>query len=164
LPQIKEIMTNYGDIFTAWFDVPMTLTEKQSKIIYDTVKELQPDCLINSRLGNGLYDYVSLGDNEIPETKEEWLKLSQVDEKSINYQSIDGFKPSKHGLYESACTLNNSWGFSYRDHNWISPEALAKNRKHLNSLGINYLVNVGPDHLGRIPGPSITILQEAAKL
>jgi alpha-L-fucosidase len=48
----------------------MTLTEKQSKIIYDTVKELQPDCLINSRLGNGLYDYVSLGDNEIPKTKE----------------------------------------------------------------------------------------------
>jgi alpha-L-fucosidase len=164
LPQIKEIMTNYGDIFTAWFDVPMTLTEKQSRIIYDTVKELQPNCLINSRLGNGLYDYVSLGDNEIPETKEEWQKLSQVDEKSINYQSIDGFKPSKHGLYESACTLNNSWGFSYRDHNWISPEKLAKNRKHLNSLGINYLVNVGPDHLGRIPGPSIEILKQASEL
>ena len=88
----------------------------------------------------------------------------KVDEKNINYQSIDGFKPSKYGLYESACTLNKSWGFSYRDHNWISPEKLANNRKHLNSLGINYLVNVGPDHLGRIPGPSVTILQEAAKL
>ncbi|MEE1503018.1 MAG: alpha-L-fucosidase [Acutalibacteraceae bacterium] len=164
LPQIKEIMSNYGDIFLAWFDVPMTLTDKQSKIIYDTVKSLQPDCLINSRLGNGIYDYVSLGDNEIPETKEEWEKLSKIDPQNINYQSIDGFKPSPYGLYESACTLNNSWGFSYRDHNWKSPEELYKNKKHLNELGINYLVNVGPDHLGRIPGPSIEILRKAAEM
>ena len=142
----------------------MTLSDKQSKIIYDTVKSLQPDCLINSRLGNGMYDYVSLGDNEIPKTKEEWEKLSKVDPQNINYQSIDGFKPSPYGLYESACTLNNSWGFSYRDHNWKSPEELYKNKKHLNELGINYLVNVGPDHLGRIPGPSIEILRKAADM
>lgn len=69
LPQIKEIMSNYGDIATAWFDVPMTLSEAQSQTIYDTVRELQPNCLINSRLGNGKYDFVSLGDNEIPKTK-----------------------------------------------------------------------------------------------
>lgn len=164
LPQIKEIISNYGDIFLAWFDVPMTLSDKQSKIIYDTVKSLQPDCLINSRLGNGMYDYVSLGDNEIPKTKEEWERLSKIDPDEVNYQSIDGFKPSPFGLYESACTLNNSWGFSYRDHNWKSPEELYKNQKHLNELGINYLVNVGPDHLGRIPGPSIDILRKAAEM
>jgi alpha-L-fucosidase len=125
---------------------------------------LQPDCLINSRLGNGAYDYVSLGDNEIPKSKEEWERLCSVPESSINYQSIDGFKPSKYGLYESACTLNNSWGFSYRDHNWKSPEELYKNKKHLNDLGINYLINVGPDHLGRIPGPSIDILKKVAQM
>jgi alpha-L-fucosidase len=42
-------------------------------------------------------------------------------------------------------------------------KTLAKNKKHLNSLGINYLVNVGPDHLGRIPGPSIKILKQASE-
>ena len=164
IPQIEEIMSNYGDILLAWFDMPMTLTNDQSQKIYDTVKRLQPDCLVNSRLGNGTYDYVSLGDNEIPATKEEWEKLSKVDASKIDYKSIGGFKPSKYGLYESACTLNKSWGFSYRDHNWKSGEELCKNRKHLNELGINYLINVGPDHLGRIPGPSIDILTEAAKL
>ncbi len=164
LPQVKEIMSNYGDIFLAWFDVPMTLTPEQSKILYDTVKELQPNCLINSRLGGGAYDYVSLGDNEIPKTKEEWEKLSKIDPESINYRSIDGFKPSPFGLYESACTLNKSWGFNYRDHNWVSAEELYKNRKHLSDLGINYLVNVGPDGLGRIPGPSIEILKKAAEM
>lgn len=164
IPQIEEIMSNYGDILLAWFDMPMTVTNEQSQRIYDTVKRLQPDCLINSRLGNGAYDYVSLGDNEIPATKEEWEKLSKVDESKINYQSIVGFKPSRYGLYESACTLNKSWGFSYRDHNWISAEKLYQNKKHLNELGINYLVNVGPDHLGRIPGPSMDILRQAASM
>jgi len=164
LPQIKEIMTNYGDIFLAWFDMPMTLSEAQSKLIYDTVKKLQPGCLINSRLGNGTYDYVTLGDNEIPPTKEEWEKMCSAELDGIDYQGIGGFKPSPYGLYESACTLNESWGFSYRDHRWVSPEKLYANKKHLNELGISYLVNVGPDHLGRIPGPSIDILRAAAEL
>ena len=162
LPQIEEIMQNYGEISLAWFDMPMTLSSEQSQRIYDTVKRLQPDCIINSRLGNGTYDYVSLGDNEIPATREEWEKMTASQQ--IDFRSIKGFKPSKYGIYESACTLNRSWGFSYRDHNWITPEKLYENKKHLNSLGINYLVNVGPDHLGRIPGPSADILIRAAEL
>ncbi len=164
LPQIEEIMTNYGDVFLAWFDVPMTINREQSLLIYDTVKRLQPDCLINSRLGNGAYDYVSLGDNEIPASKEEWERLSMVDPATIDYQNICGFKPCPDGLYESACTLNRSWGFCYRDHNWVSPEALYRNKHHLNDLGINYLINVGPDHLGRIPGPSVDVLRRVAEM
>ena len=164
LPQIEELMSNYGDIFLAWFDVPMTINAEQSRRIYETVKRLQPNCLINSRLGNGAYDYVSLGDNEIPRDKETWERMSKVDADAVDYQDIGGFKPSKYGLYESACTLNRSWGFSYRDQNWISPQILAENRRHLHTLGINYLVNVGPDGLGRIPGPSIEILLKAKEL
>ena len=164
LPQIEEIMTNYGDVFLAWFDVPVTLSKEQSLRIFDTVKRLQPGCLINSRLGNGAYDYVSLGDNEIPASREEWERLSNVDPATIDYQHICGFKPSPYGLYESACTLNRSWGFSYRDHAWVSPEKLLGNKRHLNELGINYLINVGPDHLGRIPGPSIDILRRVAEM
>ena len=164
LPQIEEIMTNYGDVFLAWFDMPMTVSAEQSQIIFDTVKRLQPDCLVNSRLGNGAYDYVSLGDNEIPATKEEWEARSKIEPSKVNYKSINGFKPSKYGLYESACTLNHSWGFSYRDHDWVTPEKLYANKKHLGELGINYLVNVGPDHLGRIPGESMDILRRAAEL
>ena len=90
--------------------------------------------------------------------------MSRVDPSRVDYKSIGGFKPSPYGLYESACTLNKSWGFSYTDHNWITPEALYANKKHLNELGINYLVNVGPDHLGRIPGASMDVLRRAAEL
>lgn len=153
LPQIKEIMTSYGDICLAWFDVPMTISAEQSEIIYKTVKELQPDCLINSRLGNGKYDYVSLGDNEIPD------KIELDESKKIDYRDIGGFKPSPYSLYESACTLNDTWGFSYYDKNWKSAEKLSETKAHLNSLGINYLLNVGPDPLGRIPGEARMLLE-----
>ena len=49
LPQIEELMTNYGEVFLAWFDMPLDSTPEQSQIIYDTVKRLQPNCLVNSR-------------------------------------------------------------------------------------------------------------------
>ena len=77
---------------------------------------------------------------------------------------LDGFKPSPYGLYETAATINRTWGFSAHDQNWKSPEIIAANRKKLNGMGINYLLNVGPDGLGRIPLASQKVLREAAKL
>lgn len=157
IPQIEEIMTNYGEICTAWFDMPMTLTDEQSQKIYDTVKRLQPDCLINSRLGNGKYDYVSLGDNEIPE------KMEVQDQSEVDYNSVDGIKPSPNGLYETAATMNNSWGYNSNDHDWKSADKVYELKTHLNSLGINYLLNIGPDPLGRIPAECEQILRAVAE-
>lgn len=158
LPQIKELMTNYGDVFLAWFDMPLDSTEEHSKIIYDLVKKYQPNCLVNSRLGNGVYDYVSLGDNEIPDFIPDDDSLVEED-----HNNIWGFKKSKNGLYESACTLNNSWGYSANDNDWKSPDDILQNRLKLEKLGINYLINIGPDWLGRIPYRSKIILEEVQK-
>lgn len=156
-PQVEEILTGYGDLCLIWFDVPMTLEERHSRAIFDAVKKYQPNCLINSRLGNGAYDYVSLGDNEIPKE----IPKNVDPNPDMNY--INGFKPSPYGLYETAATLNDSWGFSIHDNNWKSAEVIRKNREHLKSLGINYLLNVGPDALGRIPVAAQKILLDAAK-
>lgn len=158
LPQIEEIMTKYGEISLAWFDMPLTLTSEQSEEIYKLVKKHQPSCLVNSRLGNGKYDYVSLGDNEIPS------ELCEAKEVKIDYNSIEGFKPSPYGFYESACTLNDSWGYSSWNHNWKSAETIYENKKRLNGLGINYLINIGPDHLGRFPVEAQEILKGAREL
>lgn len=158
LPQIEEIMTKYGEISLAWFDMPMTLTPEQSEEIYALVKKHQPSCLVNSRLGNGKYDYVSLGDNEIPS------EFSEVSDNEIDYNSIEGFKPSPYGFYESACTLNDSWGYNTWNHNWKSAETIYENKKRLNALGINYLINIGPDHLGRFPIEAQEILRKAREL
>lgn len=159
LPQVEELMRNYGELCLIWFDMPMTLRPEQSQRLYDTVKRFQPDCLVNSRLGNGRYDYVSLGDNEIPDVSPENAGKGSGDMNDIN-----GFKPSPYGLYETAATLNNSWGYCAWDQDWKSPEIIAANRRRLNGMGINYLLNVGPDGLGRIPAASQRILREAARL
>ena len=134
-PQVKEILTNYGDLCLIWFDTPLTISENQSMELYHMVKKYQPNCLINSRLGNGVCDYRSLGDNEISDT-------FFADE-----------------LVESACTLNDTWGYKSYDQNWKTAKEIAGIKKHLNERGINYLLNVGPDYLGRIPGPSSDIIR-----
>ena len=66
-------------------------------------------------------------------------------------------------LYESPCTLNDTWGYKAFDNNWKSAEKISETRKYLNERGINYLLNVGPDYLGRIPAPSVDILREVGK-
>ena len=157
-PQVEELLRNYGDLCLIWFDMPMTLKENQSRALFEAIKKYQPDCLINSRLGNGAYDYVSLGDNEIPDSMPENVEF---DPSLMN--GIDGFKPSPYGLYETAATMNDSWGFCARDQHWKDAAVIAANKKKLNSMGINYLLNVGPDGLGRIPLASQKILREVAK-
>ena len=109
--------------------------------------------LLNSGDGNGAYDYVSLGDNEYPDAP------PPVDLEA-DPNALDGYKYSPYGLYETAGTLNSSWGFKYYDQNWITSEEIKERRSRLNGLGVNYLLNVGPDAQGRIPEESVKILTE----
>ena len=135
--QFKEILTKYGDLCLIWCDTPFDITPEQSKELYDMIKHYQPDCLVNSRIGNGMGDYRSWGDNQIPD---EYMK---------------------DGLFETPATLNDTWGFKYFDTNWKNADKVRELREHLNSRGINYLLNVGPDYLGRLPAPAVDILKKA---
>ena len=159
-PQVTEILTNYGDIFMAWFDTPHTISPAQSLELNQLVKKLQPDCLINSRIGNGDYDYVSLNDNEIPPE----APPADLIEKGGDMNTLSGYKYSKYGLYETPATLNHSWGIKYSDNDWKTPEEVLRLKRHLNDKGVNYLLNVGPDSMGRIPVRSIEALRGAAEL
>ena len=138
-PQVTEILTRYGDLCLIWFDVPGTINREQTDELYDLVKKYQPDCLVNSRIGNGYGDYTSAGDNEIPD-----------DDKSAM-------------LYETPATLNDTWGYKSFDNNWKSADRIIEIKNHLAVRGANYLLNVGPDYLGRIPAPSADILREVGK-
>lgn len=138
LPQVTELLTNYGDICLMWFDTPSVISPAQSKELFNLVKQLQPNCLVNTRIGNGLGDYQSMGDNELPENTSDLL-------------------------VEAPCTLNDTWGFKLDDNNWKSAETVLAIKKHCNERGANYLLNVGPDYLGRIPAPAIDILKAVGK-
>ncbi|MBE7063486.1 MAG: alpha-L-fucosidase [Ruminococcaceae bacterium] len=135
VPQVKELLTNYGDLCLVWFDTPRTIKTEQSRYLFELVKKYQPHCLVNSRIGNGLGDYTSTGDNEIPEEQ-------------------------KDTLYEAPATMNRSWGYKSFDQDWKSSKEIWATKRHLNERGINYLLNVGPDGLGRIPAPCVSILHD----
>ena len=138
-PQVTEILTRYGDLCLVWFDVPFTISPAQTDELYRLVKKYQPDCLVNSRIGNGYGDYTSAGDNQIPD-----------DDKG-------------EMLFETPATLNDTWGYKSFDNNWKSADRVIELKKHLNERGINYLLNVGPDALGRIPAPACDILREVGR-
>lgn len=68
-------------------------------------------------------------------------------------------KTGKDGLFETPATLNDTWGYKPFDENWKFAEEILRLRQHLNARGINYLLNVGPDPMGRIPAPAQEILR-----
>lgn len=139
ITQVREILTKYGELALLWFDIPSHITYEQSKELFELVKSIQPNCLVNTRLGNGFADFRSMGDNEIADEYMEDI------------------------LVETPATLNDTWGFKYFDQNWKSADEVLRLKKHLNDRGVNYLLNIGPDHLGRIPVPSQQILREVGK-
>ena len=140
-PQVTELLTNYGELCLIWFDNPINISLEQSKELFNLVKHYQPDCLVNSRIGNGLGDYRSTGDNDV-----EFLPNSSK-------------KEAWTGLYECPATLNDTWGYKSFDNNWKSVETVIDLKERLNARGINYLLNIGPDSLGRIPAPAQDILK-----
>lgn len=64
-PQVRELLTNYGPISTMWFDTPIMITKEQCQELIALVHQLQPDCLVNGRVGFGLGDYEIPTDNQV---------------------------------------------------------------------------------------------------
>ena len=129
-PQVRELLSNYGSVGLIWFDTPKRMTPEQSRSLVDLVHQIQPECLVNGRIGNGLGDYAEAGDNVIPS------EALQAD-------------------WETPATINDTWGFKSYDQNWKSPTDLIRKLVDIASKGGNYLLNVGPTADGIIPRPSI---------
>jgi alpha-L-fucosidase len=63
-PQLEELLTGYGDIGVLWFDgewVPDYTTE-MGKEIYNYVRNIKPDLIINNRVDKGRQGMVGLDD------------------------------------------------------------------------------------------------------
>ena len=135
VPQVHEILNNYGKIKILWFDTPEGMTpERAAKFMPELQKH--PDLIINNRLGGGVE-----GDLETPE-------------QHIPATGI----PGKN--WESCMTMNDTWGFKTNDHNWKSAKTLVRNLIDIASKGGNYLLNVGPTSMGLIPEASVKRLKE----
>ena len=138
IPQLKELLTEYGEISLIWFDTPMDMTEEESRELITLVKSLQPDCIISGRIGNGLGEYLSTGDNFIPK---------------LPYE----------GDWEVPATMNDTWGYNKDDNNWKEANDIIRILLKIVSRGGNYLLNVGPDGKGIIPPKCCEVLGEVGK-
>jgi alpha-L-fucosidase len=59
--------------------------------------------------------------------------------------------------------MNHTWGYKSFDNDWKSVDEILEIKERVNSHGVNLLLNVGPDYLGRIPAPSVEILKETGR-
>ena len=111
-----------------WFDTPELTTLQQSISLETLVKQIQPNCIINTRAGNNVGDIIEMEDNTIPEK--------------------GNLKP-----WECPATMAESWGYSKLDTKeyWKSSNELIEKLVEIRSKGGNYLLNVGPDSKGVVP-------------
>ena len=64
-PQIRELLTDYGPIGILWFDTYGVISKEQSLELKAIIRELQPKCIINQRIGHRLGDY-KVSEQKIP--------------------------------------------------------------------------------------------------
>ena len=139
LPQLTELLTNYGPVGIMWFDGIGKKTAEQNERIIKLVHDLQPDCLINSRLGD--WETYEWGD----------------------YRSMDDNVASDRDLgygWENPGTLNYTFGYSKFDDGWKGLSEILEMLCGIASNGGNYLLNVGPMADGRIQPEAVSMLTE----
>ncbi len=138
IPQARELLTNYGPVAVFWWDTPVGMNRARAEKLA-ALLALQPGIITNNRLNNR-DEGIFLGDTETPE------------------QTIPptGFKGRD---FEVCMTMNDTWGYKLHDQNWKPTSDLIRKLVDVASKGGNFLLNVGPDALGRIPRPSVERLR-----
>jgi len=133
VPQLKEILENYGGLDILWWDTPRGMTLEAAEALQE-VADQYPDMITNNRLYRPWPGDFSTPEQHVPPT-------------GLNYD------------WEVCMTMNTSWGYKHYDHNWKSPETLIRMLVDIASKGGNLLLNVGPTAEGEIPAPSVERLK-----
>ena len=139
-PQIAELIKLLPDLRLIWFDGEGLITEAQALRFYKMIYELNPNIVVNRRVGYEYGDYMDAGDNTTPKAGELVAKY-----------------------FETCGTANHSWGYKAHDNNWKSTNELLRNFVDIISKGGNYLLNIGPDGKGRVPQPCADIFVDMGR-
>ena len=137
VPQVKELLTGYGEVAVLWWDTPTNMTDEAATKL-QSLLALQPAIITNDRLKRPNFP----GDHKTPE------------QKIPNLADLDGKD------WETCMTMNGTWGYKSSDHNYKSSETLIRNLIDIASKGGNFLLNVGPTAEGEFPQESIDILSK----
>ena len=148
--QIRELLTQYGEIGGIWFDGHWDQKEwdgtkfGDSKVdwhydeIYGMIHELQPQALI----GNNHHIGVISGED------------FQMFEKDLPGENTTGYGTPEDQIgslpLEVCETINGSWGFNLQDRKHKSNKELIHYLIKAAGYGSNFLLNVGPMPNGKI--------------
>ena len=144
-PQVKELLSNYGDIGVVWFDGDWIsdYTTEMGKELYSFIRDIQPNTIVNNRVDKG-----RTGMDGMNNHPGEFAGDFGTPEQEIPDTGIDSD-------WEACMTMNGSWGYKPSDNNWKSSEDLIEKLVDIVSKGGNFLLNIGPDGFGRFPAESI---------
>jgi len=144
-PQVKELLTNYGDIGVVWFDGDWIsdYTTEMGKELYSFIRDIQPNTIVNNRVDKGRTGMDGMDNNE-----GNFAGDFGTPEQEIPDTGIDSD-------WEACMTMNGTWGYKPSDNKWKSSEDLIEKLVDIVSKGGNFLLNIGPDGFGRFPAESI---------
>ncbi|MDZ7358430.1 MAG: alpha-L-fucosidase, partial [candidate division KSB1 bacterium] len=147
--QLRELVKNYGEIGVLWFDGEWenTWNQERGKDLYNYVRSLQPNIIINNRVGagrSGMEGFTQAG---------EFAGDFGTPEQTIPATGLPGVD------WETCMTMNDHWGYNKNDHNWKSAKELIQMLADIASKGGNFLLNIGPTAEGLFPQPSIDRLK-----
>ncbi|MBX3096647.1 MAG: alpha-L-fucosidase [Fimbriimonadaceae bacterium] len=147
--QLKELLTNYGDVAVIWFDGEWERTwrEDWGSEIYNYCLSLQPQTIINNRVTNVRTSMEDMG-------TERQVGDYSTPEQTIPEAGLPGVD------WETCMTMNSHWGWNAADRNWKTSRELIRNLIDIASKGGNYLLNVGPTADGEFPPESLARLKE----
>jgi alpha-L-fucosidase len=144
--QLRELLTGYGDIAMIWFDGEWEHTLAETKTddeVYDFIRKLQPNTLINDRL----YERKP-GNKADFGTPEQYVPATGLRDPS-----------GKPILWEACVTINNdSWGYNKYETEFKTERDLIRMLVEVVSKGGNLLLNVGPKPDGTIQDEFVTRL------
>jgi alpha-L-fucosidase len=147
--ELKELVTNYGDIGVLWFDGEWEnfWKHEDGKDLYNYVRSLKPGIIINNRVDKGRSNMAGMtsegdfgGDFGTPEQEIPETGLAGVD-------------------WESCMTMNDNWGYNKADKHFKSAKDLIQKLADIASKGGNFLLNIGPKSDGTFPQESIDRLK-----
>lgn len=150
--QLTELLTNYGEIGSIWFDgcwdhdEDPELFNWELEKQYDLIHSLQPACLIAN---NHHWTPVSGEDYQIFER----------DLPGENKAGFSGQEVSRLPL-ETCETFNGSWGYRVNDQNYKSTRELIHYLVNAAGKGANLLLNMGPQPNGELPAVGLERLSE----
>ena len=150
--QLTELLTHYGDVAGIWFDGWWDKKDADWRLdrTYSLIHRLQPTCLI----GNNHH--------QAPKPGEDF----QMFEKDLPGHNTTGFSgDSRIGQLplETCETMNHSWGFNLRDHQYKSTEELIHYLVNAAGYNANFLLNVGPMPNGKIQPEFVKTLGQIGK-